>query len=194
MAQTEVIKDITISDLIDMVEDKPTFYGPYSTFDVAKFIVFQGDVKSLEARKIIKLVYIANGWLLGLTKGRHKLVDEEAEVWWTGPMYRSLFLVLSHANKENGKHNIIGFRNELTDEYDIDPNSFEGILIQYICDNYGPNKTRQLSEVTNKIQSPWYYALTSGKMTIPDRLIADCYKYWLKNRMKKINKQGATND
>ena len=62
----------------------------YSTQDIANYFLQKGEKDpTMTPMKLIKLVYIAHGWNLGLT-GK-PLVSEDAEAWKYGPVFPSLY-------------------------------------------------------------------------------------------------------
>ena len=163
------------------------FKGPFSPCQVAKYIVgLSGNqrVPELGVTKLNKLVYIAHGWLLGLTD--EPLVAEEPETWQYGPVFRSLYNALAHLSKsltlpERGK-----LEKALEAGVNLDHRSSkrpieedggaEKRLVDYVCGRYGSYDAQTLIRKTHAYGSPWHICYSAGSPTISNKLIAQYYK------------------
>lgn len=105
--------------------------------------------------KLIKLVYIAHGWQLGITG--QPLFEDTVEAWQYGPVVPSVY----HAFKKFGNKQITSKATELDIEdwceIEIreDMASSEEDLLQRIWDVYGKFNGIQLSNMTHKSGTPW---------------------------------------
>jgi len=121
----------------------------HSSLDVARYIINKcaesGANNSLTPMQVLKLVYIAHGWMLGLT-GR-PLICDQVEAWRYGPVIPKLY------------HAIKGYRSNVvakvprSEEVEFDPS--EQSIMDQVCTIYGPSTGLQLSQLTHKDGSPW---------------------------------------
>lgn len=155
------------------------FQGPYHSCTVGKHILKLAARKNLSGvgiTKLNKLTYFAHGWLLGLTDGRRKLVDEFAKTWDIGPIFPILYNVLNKLRREDARVPALSAMLEvLAEEPDLDENSAEAILLDYICDLYGEFSTTDLVEKSYKFGSPWSIACSHGSQIVENKVIADYY-------------------
>lgn len=121
--------------------------------------------------KLIKLVYLAHGWCLGLFQ--FPLIKEPIEAWQYGPVISSLY----HKVKKFGN-------DEITEFFDIDSKVEDKKtqeLLDKIWDVYGKYSATQLSNLTHEKGSPWDTAWNHQKgyskysHEISNRLISDYY-------------------
>jgi len=142
------------------------------------------DGEVLSPMKIVKLVYLAHGWTLGLTE--KPLIKENAEAWRYGPVIPSIF----HDFKEFGNKNITRLAqwpvwNEGTVEQrqpKLTTASDETIaIIRQVWNVYKRFTARQLSSLTHQKDTPWYITWNTlgGKerlgTDIPDDIIQEHY-------------------
>lgn len=120
--------------------------------------------------KIIKLVYVTNGWahpILG-----ERLVREDAEAWTYGPVFPDLYHAVRRYRAEPIAAPIPG---------GDDPEDFsddEDQLISSVFSAYGKLSGIQLSNLTHLPNTPWSMTWDGGfgqNAVIPDELIADHY-------------------
>ena len=147
---------------------------PHSAIKVANaFLALAGSARPpipMTPLKIIKLVYIANGWAHPLLGTR--LVREDAEAWTYGPVVPDLY----HAVRRYRAAPIIGpipgaeDADELTDR--------EEQLVATVFNAYGMLSGTQLSALTHLPGTPWSITWADGagqNTVIPDELIASHY-------------------
>ena len=120
--------------------------------------------------KIIKLVYIANGWAHPLLGGR--LVREDAEAWTYGPVIPDLYQAVRHYRASPITEPIRGAEDapELSEP--------ERQLLASVLDAYGSLSGTQLSALTHLPGTPWSITWEQGgqrNSVIPDALIARHY-------------------
>ena len=162
-----------------------SFKGPFAPVEVARYIVClpaPKQVPNLGLTKLNKLVFIAHGWLLG--KKEQPLVNEEAEVWQYGPVYRSLYRRI--ASLSRGMQ--LPDPKELTEALGVSSNGdaqgedgfardgAEAKHLDYICENYGYLDAKALVDMTHAEGSPWHISLSSGNNMISDKLVYWYYK------------------
>lgn len=121
---------------------------------------------SLHPQKLVKLVYLAQGWMLGLY-GR-PLTAEDVEAWRYGPVYRRLY------RKVAGKDVVPKDRFDFADE---NPDEIQEHLINQIWDVYGSCTGGQLSTLTHQKGTPWdiTYNEFGLNSVIPKDLIQEHY-------------------
>ena len=101
----------------------------------------------LTPMKLLKLVYIANGWSLGLNN--QPLFADEVEAWKYGPVVPALY------------HKIKQYRNRSIDRELPEPSGVENIetgdqrLLDRVWNTYGQHSGLTLSSITHKPGTPW---------------------------------------
>lgn len=131
-----------------------------------KFIrLGQKSGKYFTQMQLLKLVYIAHGWMLATSN--QPLIYNQVEAWQYGPVIPELY----HELKYNGAKPIE--RPILSEEVSFSPH--EEHVIDFTFKNYGNFSAFQLSDITHASNTPW--SETFGKSNyIPDNLIANHYK------------------
>lgn len=131
--------------------------------------------RSLTPLQIIKLAYIAHGWMLGIYQ--KPLISDRIEAWKYGPVIADLY----HAMKRYGA----GF---VTDELSGgDPSELDGQqkqLVHEIFNAYGKMTGVQLSALTHQPGTPWFQTWSGpGKnAAISNDLIAEHYRLLARER------------
>jgi uncharacterized phage-associated protein len=161
----------------------------YDPKSIANFFIETAarEGKPLTPLQVIKLVYIAHGWHLGLTD--EPLINEPPEAWKYGPVIPSVY----HALKDYGNEPI---PTPIT-SYDLvsrDPIKFSSRTVpppddqntvrflQSVWKAYGHLGGIQLSTLTHQPNTPWFItwekegAKYSKGVDIPEGLIKDHYK------------------
>lgn len=121
--------------------------------------------KTLTPMKLIKLVFLCHGWMLGLY-GRH-LIKDSIEAWRYGPVIPNLYSKIKH------------FRSDpvtLIDEYSEIFTPEEEDLIKQVYHVYGNFDGIQLSALTHEKNSPWDLSWNTRKHIISNDLIENYYK------------------
>jgi len=138
------------------------------------FISSHPDDIQLTPMKIIKLVYIAHGWHLGLT-GK-PLIDEKPQAWKFGPVIPSLYRRFKHFKASKVLRD---------DNIPPSPPLDENIqaFLDKIWEVYGDNDGVALSSKTHKAGTPWSKTWAKvmedpfkNNLEIPDDLIEAHYK------------------
>lgn len=143
---------------------------PYDPKAIANFFIGRAaeNKKRLTPLQIIKLVYIAHGWHLGL-RGE-PLIDEPPQAWKYGPVIPSLY----HALKVHGNGEVLDklttFRNKKGD-WIVDlrevtvPKPDNPEILQFlnsVWNVYGHLSGLQLSALTHAPGTPWQKAWKDG--------------------------------
>ena len=85
----------------------------------------RADDKTLSPMQVLKLVYIAHGWNLGLNA--QPLVNEDIEAWQYGPVIPSLY----HKYKQYGSNPIQDFPAEIADDFNAKEKIIERRDLRY---------------------------------------------------------------
>ncbi|MCL9804966.1 DUF4065 domain-containing protein [Flavobacterium amniphilum] len=144
----------------------------YTPRQIADFFLYVGkDDQSMTPMKIIKLVYIAHGWSLGLYN--KPLITESPQAWKYGPVIPSLYDEFRQYG--NQKIDIPVPENPIQDEK-------TNKLLEKIWNTYGKYTAIQLSAMTHEPETPWSITWEKAKkqyktlnLTIPDNLIQEHY-------------------
>jgi uncharacterized phage-associated protein len=144
----------------------------YSPKQIADFFLFKGQTDAnMTTMKLIKLVYIAHGWRLGLYN--EVLITESPQAWKYGPVIPSLYDEFRKFG--NKKIDIEIAENPIKDE---ELTKF----LDKIWDTYKDYSALQLSAMTHESGTPWSITWEKAKqqastfnLTIPDNLIRDNY-------------------
>ncbi len=135
--------------------------------------------RALTPMQVLKLVYIAHGWSLGL-RG-HPLIDEPVEAWQYGPVIRDLY----NSMKGFGGGTVAGplalgwgaCADELTGNEDD--------LVRQVYELYGHMSGPALSRITHAPNTPWSHTYRPGVhgQTISTDLITDHYQRLSRERV-----------
>jgi len=113
--------------------------------------------------KLMKLVYLAHGWSLGLDRG--PLFNDKVQAWKFGPVIPSIY----HEFKDCGggpiSHRAEAFGTKLSDE--------ERELVRRVWEVYGKYSAYQLSNMTHDPDGPWSktYDSSAKDVVIPNDAI-----------------------
>lgn len=124
---------------------------------------------ALTPLQLLKLTYMSQGWMLGIT-GK-PLFGDRIEAWKYGPVIP----VLYHRTKEFGSSAITNQLPAPTgDALDPDANG----LLEAVVDNYGHLSGPALSNLTHRPGSPWSKVWREGSthLEIPVPLIREHYE------------------
>jgi len=141
------------------------------------------DGETLTPMKLVKMVYLAHGWTLGLTS--EPLIKENAEAWKYGPVIPSLY----HDFKEFGNHSIDRYARWPEWQGDevvlqspkLQHDSAPISILKKVWNVYKRYTARQLSDMTHREGTPWHktwYQLGGNERLgtdIPDDLIKKHY-------------------
>lgn len=155
----------------------------HSALDVAEYLLQRASEvsRALSPMKLIKLVYIAHGWMLGLY-GR-PLFHGDVEAWRYGPVIRELYHEIKKFRARAVPTGQIALSDDASefDEYE------KGVMNQ-VHDVYGTKYSAlQLSKMTHSPGTPWdiVYNKMGQDFVIPNDLIehhyADLYRKYGKS-------------
>lgn len=127
------------------------------------------DRKTLTPMQLIKLVFLCQGWMLGLY-GRH-LINDPVEAWRYGPVLPDLYNKIKQFRsnpvthiEDSQKANHTDFDEEETD------------IIKQVYNIYGNMDGIQLSVLTHEKDGPWDKTWKNGKQIISNDLIENYYQ------------------
>lgn len=128
----------------------------------------------LTPMQVLKLVYIAHGWMLGLN-GR-PLINQPVEAWQYGPVVRDVY----NGVRNCGRAPVI--RNMWAPPGTMDP--VEENMVRQVFNLYGSMDGIQLSNITHMPNTPWALTYRQGSFgtQIPDNMIAEHYQRLARER------------
>lgn len=143
----------------------------YSAITIANFFVELAHRTGIEITpmKLLKLVYLANGWYLAIFD--RELIDEPIQAWQYGPVIPSVY----HAFKIYGKNPIL----QPTKNMDKNITEEDKQLLLAVWEKYKSQTAWDLSELTHQPHSPWEQAWNSGNRIIHPESIKQFYKQFL---------------
>ncbi len=145
----------------------------HAAIKIATHLIDKGNEKSigdLTPLKVMKLTYLAHGWMLGMFD--KPLVSEDVEAWKYGPVIPELY----RETKIYGRNRIPSL------DYKIDePSDEEEHIMNQIISNYGGKSGSRLVVITHSSNTPWYKLTNGGKnvwpgIIIPNEKIEKYYK------------------
>lgn len=122
---------------------------------------------SLTPMQLLKLVYLAHGWMLGTYK--RPLIDDRIEAWMYGPVIPDLYEALRHYRKSPVRQTLQAPTETLTPEMRE--------VINRVYQTYRGWDGFQLSALTHLQGTPWEetYHNKGDWQEIPNFLIEDYY-------------------
>lgn len=129
--------------------------------------------RTLTPMQLLKLVYIAHGWMLGLND--RPLIDQRVEAWQYGPVVRDVY----NAVRQYGRSPVTAPL--WAPQESVDP--IEDHLVREVYQLYGRMDGLTLSNITHMPDTPWANTYTGAFGTqIPNELIAEHYRRLAKER------------
>ena len=122
--------------------------------------------------QLIKMVYIAHGWMLGLYS--RSLIKQSVEAWKYGPVVPDVYYAIKHYRNNPVNALISGLPDGSFDD-------IESALIEKVRDVYGGYDGIMLSAITHEPGTPWYQVVhrqrkVGRRVKIPNKLIEEYYK------------------
>lgn len=120
--------------------------------------------------QLLKLVYFAHGWMLGLYK--EPLLKQRVQAWEYGPVVPELYHSIKHWEAEPVTELIDGY----TDLDDLGPGELD--ILDQVYEYYGPKHAFALSDITHRPNTPWFEVHTKKRRpgaTIPNKLLLDFF-------------------
>lgn len=102
--------------------------------------------QSLTPMQLIKLVYLAHGWMLGLHS--RPLIEEPIEAWQYGPVVRSVYDKVKQYRSGPVEHVSTSKDGRLDD--------LEEDLLDQVLEVYGDTNGMLLSTITHQPGTPWH--------------------------------------
>ncbi|CAZ98719.1 Genetic Element Protein A [Zobellia galactanivorans] len=153
----------------------------YNPITIANYFIYKSidEGVPITPMKVLKLVYIAHGWHLGL-KDR-PLLTEQTEAWKYGPVVESVY----RAFKDFGKNDIDKIRffsiRDKKEFVELTSNNNDVQFLEKIWNTYKSYSGIQLSSLTHLPNTPWDVtwnknggSLMNGAI-IPNSLIKEYY-------------------
>lgn len=124
--------------------------------------------ESLTPMQVLKLVYIAHGWMLALY--RRALIRDEVQAWQYGPVIPRLYNSIRRYRSQPVNEPIV------CENEEIDPAAID--IIGQVYDQYGHYSGAALSRMTHAQGTPWDRVYVEGEfgLVIPTDLIEDHYQ------------------
>jgi len=149
-----------------------------ATLSVANYLIDKAQQEGvpMTPMKLLKLVYIAHGWSLGLYG--EPLIAEQVQAWRYGPVVRSVYNDFRHYGRspiERQKAVLTGEGKYVVPTVD-DPDACK--LLDRVWDVYKTLDGLQLSDMTHRPDTPWditWKQSSSENAQIPRRLIQEYY-------------------
>lgn len=122
----------------------------------------------LTPMQLLKLVYIAHGWNLGLYGA--PLIEEEIQAWRYGPVIPDLYNSVRQYRSNPVRDSLQIRRNNGLDPRDQD-------LVDQVYRIYGGRTGIELSKLTHAVGTPWHRTYRAGEfgIAIPNDIIEDHY-------------------
>ena len=146
----------------------------HSAIKIAKYFVDRAnetDVKDMTLLKLIKITYIAHGWMLAIYN--RPLISEDVEAWKYGPVIPELYREIKHF----GKRRV----DKLDDIYKAELDAEEESIVKQTYDKYSKFTAPQLVGLTHKEKTPWFNVTEGGRyigrgLVIENSEIGDYYR------------------
>lgn len=141
--------------------------------------------------KLIKLVYLAHGWHLGIFE-KKPLIRERVEAWQYGPVVRSVYDAFKYCGRlKITKPAITGIKEEMEPIENLaEKETIE--FLDEVWEIYGKHTGPELSKLTHEERTPWDDTRKKMGMqiyhlgvVIPDEAIGNYYA----GRIKEANKE-----
>lgn len=156
---------------------------PVSSIAVANEFIMLGkeNNKVFTVMQILKLVYIAHGWMLGFFD--ESLTDDDVEAWRYGPVIPNLYGAIRHYKGRPVTESISTFSDE---EIFLDEEQRQ--IITFVYQRYANFSGKQLSNLTHQVGTPWYcfYNKNTEGRRIPTATIARHYKEKVDDLIKEM--------
>lgn len=168
---TGVFADAEVSDLkmLAVTKEDDMFGHNLKAVAVAKYILDRAHSMglTLTPMQLLKLVYIAHGWMLG-RHGR-PLFNEQVQAWQYGPVVPSVY----QAVKQFGSSPITNINCMPADGFDAD----EQGMMDFVVKNYGAANGIMLSTATHQPGTPWHqtWSVAHNSAPISNDLIQSFY-------------------
>jgi uncharacterized phage-associated protein len=139
----------------------------YDSTSVANYLIEKAFPVGLDALQVLKLTYIAHGFVLGITGA--PLLEDDIEAWKYGPVVRGIYKVLPGGSTQ--------IRTPLDGGGAAELDSPAKGIVDTVYNLYGKHSGVYLSNLTHRPGSPWHKVLTTygRNAVIPRDLIESHY-------------------
>ncbi len=160
----------------------------YNSVSIANFFIDKSFYEGVEITpmKVLKLVYIAHGWHLGITQ--KPLINEQTEAWKYGPVVPSVYGTFKIFGKSDINKVIMSSLEVKQDFKEIQQNEEISAFLDKIWEVYKDYTGGDLSNLTHQSNTPWDVtwnknngSLKQGAI-IPNKVIQEYYE----NKAKEI--------
>lgn len=146
-------------------------YGMLDSITVANRFIdnARADGRELTPMQILKLVFLAHGWSLGLYS--RPLIRDEIQAWQYGPVIPKLYQAMKDYRSNTVTENLPTFNNE-----HLSPT--QSNVVEQVYDLYGDKSGPALSRILHAPGSPWAksYDPDIFGTVISNDIIEDHYK------------------
>lgn len=144
----------------------------HTALQVANKILSLGKDKGLSftQMQLLKLVYIAHGWMLGAYD--EPLINNQIQAWKYGPVIPDLYSKIKiFGSSEITIPSLTNGQDDAFTEEEID-------TLEFVLEVYGDHSAARLSQITHMPNTPWsaVYNENGWAEEIPDSLIRNHYK------------------
>ena len=182
-AENRSIFGRVVEKLSHLVESAASrVFGGRDSRAVANYMLARAvqDERRLTVMHLLKLVYLAHGWRLGLT-GR-PLIRDQVEAWMLGPVVPRVY--------EEFRPGTLEVRCPLRSLSDVlywaDFTDSECETMDMVYDMYSPLSAYQLSDLTHEPDTPWDQVKVRGEFPpIPNEVIRDYYRARIEEEKSK---------
>lgn len=143
----------------------------HSPIAVARYLLTKTEAGQVTVTpmKLLKMVYLAHGWMLGI----HglPLVRGRVEAWQYGPVFPELYHAIKHLGAQPVR--VADLPDKPVEAFDPE----EKQVMRDAAQQYGPLTAAQLSSLTHAPSSPWELTYRKGirHRAIPNELIQFYY-------------------
>jgi uncharacterized phage-associated protein len=132
--------------------------------------------RSLTPMQVLKLVYIAHGWMLGLSE--RPLIAQPVEAWKYGPVVRDVY----NGVRAYGRASVQNPMSAPAQSLDY----YENDMVGQVFKLYGNMDGITLSNITHMPETPWAQTYSPGSFgtVIPNDLITAHYQRLSRERNK----------
>jgi uncharacterized phage-associated protein len=145
----------------------------------------RADERQLTPMQLLKLVFLAHGWMLG--KHGRPLIGDPIEAWKYGPVIPMLYAKLRQYRADPVTADIPGPYERL--------DRVENNMIYQVYKTYGALSGPRLSNITHVEGSPWrsVYQPDNSDVQIPDNLIGKYYEQQAAKKDRARSSRAAGN-
>ncbi len=159
---------------------------PVSSIAIANEFITLGKAKNKQftIMQVLKLVYIAHGWMLGFFD--EPLTDDDIEAWKHGPVIPNLYHAIKDSKNKIVTQVIPTFTDEMT-ELDVNQKK----IVQFVFQHYSHFTGFQLSDLTHQAGTPWreFFSEDTRNRRIPTATIARHYREKTKALIEQMDRK-----